>query len=174
MFLLGNYAFYTRVTNLFPPKSEIRLNVTFFQHRCYINENNDFIAEHIKTDDERNPLNGCIYTLEPGTSLSFPMYFGDESIIISLNSESSPNMNYFISAGAKAKSIPCETLGEPVPGSYLEKVDNDNESFYVGGTWIIKPENQEKPKAWTFTIQKYGPDPETDDVTIGPGTPGYV
>lgn len=166
MLLVGNYPFIITVWNFFAPpgvrQEEIRLKVTFTQNRCYYEENGDFKAEHNSTVSQ--------YLIKPGISLAFPMYFGNETLVIELDSPGGiPGSPFKLSAGGKAQNIP-QNLGEPEAGSYLFKKKNlDGETYYVGGTWKVDPTEN---AGWKLTIKKFGPDPQSDDVTAGPGTPG--
>jgi hypothetical protein len=167
MQLVGNYPFIISVWNFFaPPKEgqkEIRFKVTFTQNRCFYEENLDLkIEKNLTTND---------YLIKPGMSLSFPMYFGDESLVMELDSTGgTPGSTFHLSAGTTAENIPNASLGEPLENSYLDKRTNSkDQTYYVGGTWEVNPVTN---AGWQLTIKKYGPDPQSDDVTLGPGTPG--
>jgi hypothetical protein len=158
--MLGNYPFTTRISNYFAPGSGVLLKVTASRHQCYYDSNIDFKVENNLTVKE--------FSIEPGMTLAFPMYLGDETLAISIDNEGTyPTVNYYLSAGAKAKSIPNTQLG--TPSCYFEQIEKNGEVFYAGATWTIEKGSSSQ---WQLTIKKYGPDPETDDVTLGPGTPG--
>ena len=38
--------------------------------------------------------------------------------------------------------------------------------------WEVPGQLNPDNKGWKLTIKKFGPDPQSDDVTVGPGTPG--
>ncbi|MDQ1349929.1 MAG: hypothetical protein QG657_230 [Acidobacteriota bacterium] len=167
MLLVGNYPFIISVWNFFAPpdegQEEIRFKVTFTQNRCYYEENRDFKAENKLTESQ--------YLIKPGISLAFPMYFGDEILLIELDPDGgNPDSPFHLSAGATAENFPNTILGVPSEGSYFDKrISPKGEPYYVGGTWTVDPI---KKAGWQLTIKKFGPDPQSDDVTVGPGTPG--
>lgn len=167
MLIVGNYPFIIGVWNFFAPSSdepeEIRFKVTFTQNRSYYEENLDLKVEKSATVNE--------YLIRPGLSLAFPMYFGDESLLIELDSTGgTPGSPFHLSAGAKAENFPNAILGAPIDCSDFDKRTNPKgETYYVGGTWTVDPI---KKAGWQLTIKKFGPDPQSDDVTVGPGTPG--
>jgi len=103
--------------------------------------------------------------------LNFSMFFGDDYLELSIDPDHVPTSNYYISAGGKAKSIPNESLG--APNLTLKKIEEKNGGpvSYAGGLWNIDP-SFNRNSTWQLTIKKYNPDPETTDVTVGPGTPG--
>ncbi|HLP60843.1 MAG TPA: hypothetical protein VK186_18525 [Candidatus Deferrimicrobium sp.] len=165
MLLMGNYPFIISVWNSFaPPKNPpgVQFKVTFNQNRCYFEENEDLKTEHALTVNT--------YLVTPGSTLAFPMHFGNESLTIELAQRGGiPNSSFRLSVGCKAKNIPNNELGTPIEDSFIKTgTDSKGEIYYVGGSWEITPDN----KNWKLTIKKFGPDPQTDDVTVGPGTPG--
>lgn len=160
MLFAGLYPFTVSVWNFFPPGSEVKLNVAFSYHICYSDAANyDFRVINNKTNSP--------YKIDPGMSLAFPMYFGDETLVISILSGNIPG-NYLLTAGDTALCLPDTALGVPQPGSYRDKEIIGDETYYEGGTWAINQAN----KTWQLTIKKIIPDPQSDDVTVGPGTPG--
>ncbi len=176
MQLMGNYPFTTHIWNFFPPGSGVKLKVTFYHRRCYFDKNYDFKAEHIEKDAVGKPFGGRDYIIEGGMSLMFPMFFADETLVLSLDvgEDAKPlTTSYRISAGLKAKCIPNEKLGKPEVHTFIKKVEDEKEcekkceTFYMGGSWKIESTNKE----WQLTIKKYGPDPENEDVTLGPDPP---
>ncbi len=167
MQLVGNYPFIISVWNFFAPPSEdqkeIRFKVTFTQNRCYFEGNLDLKAENSPTVNQ--------YLIKPGISLAFPMYFGDETLFIELDpTGGTPDKPFQLSAGTTAENFPNAILGVPVAGSYCDKrTTPKGDTYYVGGSWAIDPIAK---AGWQLTIRKFGPDPQSDDVTVGPGTPG--
>lgn len=176
MFMSGNYPLTVRVFNVFDPKSKVELNVKRYHHSCYylqkqshedIPNSKVFVVENVPREGEEET-----YTIMGGSSLAFPMYFGDESLVLSI--DGTPQREYRIRAGAKAKCY-TEVLGDPDELSPLgmgtEKNSNNEEiDFYRGGSWEIDPLDDPKT-GWKLTIKKYGPDPEDDDVIVGEDPP---
>jgi hypothetical protein len=186
MNFVGFYPFTVNVWNLFAPSTGIKLKVSFYHHQCYFEVNDTdrnkvehFKVEHTKTD--------CESIIQPGKSLSFPMYFGDESLEISLHLEGNdagnePTTSYLISAGDTAEcmviatdpvNIEREKERDPVDGTSAS--DTGKNGFWKGGIWDFEPGSDDPPKndkEWKLTIRKKIVDPQSDDVTIGPGTPG--
>ncbi len=158
--MLGIYPFTTRISNLFAPNSGVLVKVTAGRHKCYYDNNNDFKVENNLTVKE--------YSIEPGMALAFSMYIADETLVISIDSHGdSPTCDYYLSTGVQAKSIPNTQLGEPT--EYIDKIEKNGEIFYIGAVWAIKKGTGNECQ---LTIKKFGIDPKTDDVTLGPGTPG--
>jgi len=162
----GFYPFNVSVWNFFAPDSGIQLKVTFTHHKCYFDEKNDFKAEHIPIGPDGQPL-GKDYMIEPGTSLAFPMYFGDETLILSIAPGHAPTSDYQLTAGDTAECYQTG-LGDPEDGSSGGRKEIKGKTYWMGGTWAIAPGKT----AWQMEIIKVIPDPQSDDVTVGPGTPG--
>lgn len=160
MQLVGFYPFFVSVWNFFAPSTGVKVKVTFNYHKCYTDENSNFKAEYIQ--------NKSTYIIEPGMSLAFPMYFGDETLDVELDTTGKiPQSDYLISTGESAESFQTG-LGEPQEGSSCGHKTVKGETYWMGGTWQIGPTNS----TWKIEIRKYITDPQSEDVTVGPGTPG--
>jgi len=181
MQLTGIYPFVVSVWNFFAPSTNVKLNVTFRHHYCYFGDDGTFTATPLK-DKQGNLMDGFGRAIDAGMALAFPMYFGDEALEISIDSQNTPNGDYQLSAGATAEcslEVPHPSnpgnyiYPPPIAGSNCDPNPNPtpDESFptyYKGGTWKI-----DSTKAgWNLTIKKIIIDPQSDDVSIGPGTPG--
>ncbi len=111
------------------------------------------------------------YTINAGTCHPFLLNNTDEYLEISRDQkkEMPTTYPYEITAGKKAKAK-CEFDDEPVePEIPLIGAEYHEDGFYAGGTWTV--EEEDKDKIWTLTIKEYEPDPQTDDVVIGPPPP---
>lgn len=167
MIISGNYPFTVRFLNSFDPALGISLQVARYQHKSYFKKKENsqdpilYVIEDLAREEE-------LYTIEGGMSLAFPMYYGDDRLVLSI--DGTPPDKYKISAGGKAKIYRGGLLEnmEPEEGTHLGKEKDDYGDFYRGGTWNILPD----PNGWTLEIRKYGPDPQDEDVTVGPATPG--
>ncbi|MGD2085455.1 MAG: hypothetical protein PVH61_04645 [Candidatus Aminicenantes bacterium] len=161
MNLAGFYPFTVSIWNFFSPNLEIKLKVTFHHHHCYFDENNDFKAEKIPKKIE--------YKIDSGKSLAFPMYFGDETLVLSIDSLI-PSSDYQLTAGDAA--LCSLEVGEntisPAEGSSGGTNVINGKEYWRGGTWTIST----KEEGWQLEIKKIIPDPQNEDVTVGPGTPG--
>lgn len=183
--ILGNYPFTVRVFNFFDPALNIVLKIVRYHRQGYISneefsDGKHFIIKNLPANEEEAEK----HFLKGGESLAFPMFYNDDQLEISFdleNGKRSPD-KYSISAGFKAKCFPYK-LGDPIDGSTLGKgtqeINELSKTFWRGGTWILKDqkndsqleENASPADDWTLTIRKYGPDPEDDDVTVGPANP---
>jgi hypothetical protein len=170
MSILGAYPLTVFVANIFNPASNTVINVKHYHHPTYYDDKTkSYTVAKIQTGDDAKS-----YSIHPGHTIGFPMYLGDEQLEIWL--ENSPTENYSVQVGAKAGCTLDDPDGESIPPTVPtdlgeKKDENGNVVFYKGGTWTISPE-QGKQEQWTLRIQKYTFDPESDNVVIGPGTPG--
>jgi hypothetical protein len=83
-----------------------------------------------------------------------------------------PNTKYPINVGSRIVNLPNTELGDPLPGSFIEK-RIEEKTYYLGGLWEIDQDKNE----WELYI--YGPNPDKRltgpveaDIIVGPGTPG--
>lgn len=167
MSVFGVYPFNVYVANIFEPGRNVRIKVTHYHHRGYYTgeeqNNMQFIIEPIQTE-------GGVHTIPGGYRLGFPMLMGDEYLEISLDLDTGnrPDHNYEITVGARARArVNRISTDEPIlprVGTCMEL----KKEYYSGGTWELNKDETD----WKLTIRKYNPDPETDDVVIGPATPG--
>jgi hypothetical protein len=172
MFYAGDYTFFVRICNTFDPCMEIDFTVERYHHLNYFSseicksEARVVVVKDIPTCKEK----ALHYKIVGGDSLSFPMYFTDEYLILSISGKlenlEKKKENYKISLGTKAKIYP-GSLGAPIPGTSCGNGSDDFGNFYKGGAWSITPNQTD----WAITIRKFGPDPEDDDVIIGPDPP---
>jgi len=108
-------------------------------------------------------------SVSAGEKITFDLHNTDESLEISLDSESELKYPYQITAGPWTRAK-CEFDGKPAePENPLLGAEYHEEDFYMGGDWIV--EEKDKDKIWKLTIKEYEPDPPTDDVVIGPPPP---
>lgn len=116
------------------------------------------------------------YILLPDMSINFPFYSEGTSLVLSIDHNYAPGEKYHLAAQGNSYCFPNEKMGTPV--SYGGKGTLERKPYYIGGTWEIPAEDKE----WQLTIkapESTGstgknadiPDPVTDDVTVGPGTP---
>ncbi len=164
MLLTGNYPFTIRIFNSLDPALGVDFLVKRRNHLSYFTKEKDSKGHLVMIEKLPEESEVKQYTIEGGESLAFPMYFGDESLVLS----SSGNIvqPFTISIGSKAKCIPNKVLGEPKYGE-KHSGEKNKEDFYTGGVWSITPEKE----GWALTIQKLGPDPEDEDVVTGPDEP---
>jgi hypothetical protein len=175
MFYAGDYQFNVRICNVFDPSFNITFNVERCHHLNYFSRDLSSPGERVVVvKDVPDPGNGKLYQIEGGDSLTFPMYFEDESLTLSVSGDLNqlPN-NYTISIGTTAKCYPsggmklidgtsAGTGQDPPPENGVP-----GQTYYKGGAWSIPPSDT----GWKLTIKKFGPDPEDDDVIIGPDPP---
>jgi hypothetical protein len=161
MSLLGNYPLTVFVANHFNPNSEITIIVNHYHHLTYYDqENNSYTIKNPGSSPQS-------YSIQGGCRLGFPMYFGDELLEITLTG--TPPSPYYIRCGAKSGCLGEDDLtdtskAEFIPTEFGDKEDVDGSVIYHrGGTWkLLKPSTN-----WKLKIQKYGFDPEEENVTIG-------
>lgn len=115
--------------------------------------------------------------IKPGERITLPLYCGVAYLKLSISSESSidwsslHNKCYYIWAGVKAKIYPSELEDvQYTPSPAGQFTDEDGRTYYCGGTWKLEQEKEQK--SWSLEIRKYSPDPEEDDVVVGPDIPG--
>lgn len=164
MNLAGFYPFTVSIWNFFAPNSGIKLNVTFTNHhKCYFDGNNDFKIEHSTKNNDK-----C-HIICAGKSLAFPLYFGDETLVLSIES-GTPPPDYQLTAGDTA--LCSLKVGEdfipPEEGSSGDNKIITGKEYWRGGTWTI----DSTKTGWQLEIKKIIPDPQNEDVTVGTGTPG--
>jgi hypothetical protein len=189
----GFYPFTVSVWNFFSPDTGIKLKVTFNHHQCYFlgqGDGSNFELDHFKVENNSTQKD---HYIEDGKTLAFPMYFGDETLDITLYFENetdneplgiAPTVPYLLSAGCTAlcrvyKINTDGTEGIAIP-PYCQAGDDsptpikvNGKEYYKGGTWAFDPNDPQKNgNGWKLTIMKKVVDPQSDDVTIGPGTPG--
>lgn len=160
MAILGAYRFTVFIENLFGPGKEDKGTITVHRHhhRSYADDSGDIKVEKKKTRRE--------YKVQQGDRIGFPMFFGDEALDISVDNP--PDNGYVFTVGIKAKCFPpnnkepdIQLLPELLHGT------DGNRVWYSGCSWKLSKEEA----GLKFTIEKYGPDPEDDDVTVGPNEP---
>lgn len=146
----GDYPFLVYVWNRFQQEG-INLKVSFSHHAYGRQEDN------IKNND---------YKIYPGDMVGFPLFWHDESLIISIDQENNPTLpeTYYIWSGPKVNYTP-----EP---SNLSQLVQEYIPCGTGGVhsgiYKIKSNN---PSTWTLTVQKLLPDPETTNVSVGEDIP---
>jgi len=188
MILFGTYPFLLHVANTFNPDSEATLNVTCHRFRSYYDDEKIIIETCKKcklkvlggSGGKEGRLVGFCnqtkhlmeYSIKPGDRIVFPLYFGDEYLEISFDPKegnlSTSTYPYTIFTGKKAKAIFTFDDLTVVP-TYPKDDKILEDGFYPGGGWVVKEKN--KDSIWKLIIKKYGTDPETDDVVIGPPPP---
>jgi len=185
MYLAGDYPFTVRIWNAFDPELELNFKVSRYQRRTYVKSAPKWESpkNHSKSmqvviegvpEYNTNPME---YTIKGGESLAFSMYFADEYLVLS--ADYSLNHDYKISIGTKAVCFPSNSLGRSDGVGLLEEIldplvglppgtePDFSKKGYPGGTWTITPQKSD----WALIIKKYGPDPEEDDVVVGPDEP---
>jgi hypothetical protein len=113
------------------------------------------------------------YIILPAMSIDFPFYSESTSLVLSIDHNYAPVEKYHLTAKGYSHCFPNERMGTPV--SYRGKGTVESKPYYIGGTWEIPAVDKE----WQLIIKIPGstvknaniPDPATDDVTVGPGTP---
>lgn len=155
------YKLEVKVTNNFPPKSNVKIIV------CYHNS-----PSNATKDD-------TCYTISP-TSMTFYLRNTGEYLEISLAScnqkKNPPTYPYYITAGPMAMAK-CEFINdngkyEPTPPDlppFPEEFGLED-GFYPGGVW--KVDGKKKSNSWKLTIKEYKVDPEKEPVEIGESVPG--
>lgn len=179
----GFYPFTVSVWNFFSPDTEVKLKITFNHHLCYFlgqGDGSNFELDHFKVENNPNPKD---HYIECGKALAFPMYFGDETMDITLYFENetdneplgiAPTVPYLLSAGCTALCRVVNNAEQDItpycPSNDVPPtpITINGKNYYKGGTWAFAPNVND----WKMTIMKKVVDPQSDDVTIGPGTPG--
>lgn len=160
MAILGAYRFTVFIENLFDPGKENVGGITVHRHhhRSFADDMGDIKVERRKSKRK--------YEVHQGDRIGFPMFFGDESLEVSVHNP--PETGYIFTTGLKAKCYPpnglkpdVQLLPELLSGS------DENGEWYAGCSWKLSKQQA----GLTFVIMKYGPDPEDDDVTVGPNEP---
>jgi len=174
MNLVGFYPFLVTVWNLFEPEHQskdrrngIKLSVQHFYHPSYFQSSTSDWEKGFKIEHGMTSKSSII---DPGSSLSFPMFYGDEYLILSLHigdHSRVPTSPYQLNAGGTAECCSLKKLGDPIRLPNRVSLPKHEGDYWQGGTWVIEPGT-----SWTMKIRKIIPDPQSDDVTVGPGTPG--
>lgn len=164
MTLYGTYPFLVYVANTFAPDSDVIYKVKCYRFLFY------YDYETKNTIIETSAATQKVHSIEAGDRLAFPLYFGGEYLEISM--EGTPGYDYQIVVGRKAKCYPDNVLKAPLEGTYKDLLgENDRPKGttgpYGGGIWNVSKDE----KDWKLIIKKYGADPESDDVAIGPPPP---
>lgn len=182
MFYAGNYPFSVRILNAFDPKLKIEIHVRRYHHLNYFSDHKVLGNSHetikgriVIVEDIPPPGEGKLHKIKGGESSSFHMYYDDEYLEIQLIAlDPTESQSYKISIGTKAKCLPSLQMNLPISGTFDLSRSNPyiaNNPYYAGGSWEFPNETLSSTPNWKMTIKKFGPDPEDDDVIVGPDPP---
>ena len=146
----GDYPFLVYVWNRFQ-QAGINLKVSF-SHHAY--------------GSQEAPIISNDYKICPGDMVGFPLYWNDESLIISIDQGNNPTLpaTYYIWSGPKVKYTPVPSNLSELAAEYIPCGTGGVNS----GIYKIMNNN---PSTWTLTVQKLLPDPETTNVSVGEDIP---
>jgi len=167
----GDYPLLVYVWNRFGSSSGIEIDVTFYHWPNFENP--------YPEDPDDKPTNENIYTIKPGDSLVFPLYWVNEYLTIRIGSGNVPKESYYISMDAEAKytsdRLDKDTNGvEFTPSGTADYIARKYSEMHPShkyssksGIWKIK----EVGLDWSINVGKLLFDPQTTNVSIGQDIP---